>query len=380
MDVKIYKNLKSSDATARSHHEDNTKYGCGARPPRERIEAPLPRSDERAPPTLPLADIRLSYLDRFSGAQVTCEIQGLVVRDNHWGPPMIIRALRKCEFAPLIPVLLLSFSTTVAAQTAEPAKFDVSSVRAVSSQELRAAANQGFAGISACNGMFELTPGRITITAVTVFRLIAAAYGQPCGAALDLKLIVGGPDWVQRDAFHVQATMAAGAPNYTIQQLQNGEAPVLQEMLRSLLVERFHLTLLNATKVVSTYNIYSQKEVKVKPSVDQTSTELSLVSGSRGNFDMALDRNAGIVRLRATAIPMSRLITPMQGRDSRMVIDRTGMTGIYDIPPMAIDVGPAAPGVSVWPQILGALGFKVESARGPVNFHTIEHVELPSEN
>ena len=44
---------------------------------------------------------------------------------------------------------------------------------------------------------------------------------------------------------------------------------------------------------------------------------------------MALDRTAGIVRMAARAIPMSRLITPMHGRDGRMVIDRTGMTGVY---------------------------------------------------
>jgi uncharacterized protein (TIGR03435 family) len=95
---------------------------------------------------------------------------------------------------------------------------------------------------------------------------------------------------------------------------------------------------------------------------------------------MALDRTAGIVRLVATAIPMSRLIAPMQGRDGRMVIDRTGMTGVYDIAPTTIDVGPSAPGVSVWPQILNALGFKVESARGPVEFLTVDRMERPPEN
>ena len=65
-------------------------------------------------------------------------------------------------------------------------------------------AAQGFTGITPCSGGFELTPGRVTITAATARRLIAAAYGQPCGAALDLKLISGGPDWAPKDAFHIK--------------------------------------------------------------------------------------------------------------------------------------------------------------------------------
>jgi hypothetical protein len=34
-----------------------------------------------------------------------------------------------------------------------------------------------------------------------------------------------------------------------------------------------------------------------------------------------------------------------------MVFDRTGMTSVYDIVPIAIDVGPSGPEVPVWPQI-----------------------------
>lgn len=243
-----------------------------------------------------------------------------------------------------------------------------------------AAQNPGFAGIMPCSGGIDLKPGRIAITAATVFRLVAAAYGYPCGAALDVKLIAGGPEWIQTDAFHIQATVPAGAPSYTLQQLQDNAAPVLQAMLRNLLADRFHLAVRRTTKEASIYNVSFVKEGRVKPSADQSPTELSLVSGSRGNFDMALDRTAGIVRLVATAIPMSRLITPMQGRDGRMVIDRTGMTGVYDIAPTTIDVGPSGPGVSVWPQIMDALGFKLESVREPVEFLTIDRLERPTAN
>ncbi len=293
---------------------------------------------------------------------------------------MKTRKIDALSLALLVQIFVGLAAVSAAQSSRQGASFELASIRPVGPQELRAVAAQGFTGITPCSGAFELTPGRITITAATAFRLIAAAYGQPCGAALDLKLISGGPDWLQKDAFHIQAILPVGAPNYTFQQLQNNEAPELQTMLRNLLANRFHLTVTTATKVLSTYNIYFAKEGKVKPSADQTPTELSLVSGSRGNFDMALDRTAGIARLAAKAIPMSRLITPMQGRDGRMVIDRTGMTGVYDITPSTIDVGPSPPGTSVWPEIMTALGFKVESSRGPVEFLTIDRLERPTEN
>ena len=279
------------------------------------------------------------------------------------------RALLIAALAPLVP-----WVASGQTKDADAARFEVASIRAVGAEELRAVMAQGFAGIVPCNGAFEIAPGRVTITAATVFRLIAAAYGQPCGAALDLKLIAGGPNWLQKDAFHIQATLPAGSPSYTFQQLQDGEAPVLQAMLRNLLADRFQLSVTRTTKEASIYNIYSAKEGRVKPSADQTPTELSLVSGSRGNFDMSLDRTSGIVRMAATAIPMSRLITPMQGRDGRMVFDRTGMTGVYDIPPIAIDVrafGARRIGVATDHGRVGVQGGAGEGAGGVPHDRTV---------
>ena len=106
------------------------------------------------------------------------------------------------SLALLVYILVGLGSTAVSGQTPQTAgaSFEVASIRPVDSQELHAAAAQGgaFTGITPCSGGIQLTPGRITITAATAFRLIAAAYGHPCGAALDLKLIAGGPEWVQR--------------------------------------------------------------------------------------------------------------------------------------------------------------------------------------
>ena len=85
-------------------------------------------------------------------------------------------------------------------------------------------------------------------------------------------------------------------------------------------------------------------------------------------------------KLRAKAIRIGVLIYALQLRESRFVIDKTGLIGLYDIQPSIIDVGPLPPGVSAWPQIMGYLGFKLESTRGPVESIVIDRLEIPTEN
>src|SRR5437773_10165846 len=76
--------------------------------------------------------------------------------------------------------------------------FEVASIRPVDPRSLPA----GLPGLQGpCGGAFELTSGRIRITAAQVYRLIAAAYGIPCVPANNLGLISGGPDWVHKEVF-----------------------------------------------------------------------------------------------------------------------------------------------------------------------------------
>ena len=71
-----------------------------------------------------------------------------------------------------------------------------------------------------------------------------------------------------------------------------------------------------------------------------------------------------------------------QGREGRFVIDKTGLTGLYDVQPSVIDVGPAVfqAGFSAWPQMMSYLGFKLESTHGLVDSIVIDRLETPTEN
>jgi uncharacterized protein (TIGR03435 family) len=232
-----------------------------------------------------------------------------------------------------------------------------------------------------CSGVIEQTSGRITIAAATVNRLIALAYGISCGAG-NLELISGGPDWLRKQGFSIQATLPQGTPLYTFQQLQNGKAPEIQAMLRNLLADRFHLVVHRAPKDTPVLNVYFVKEGKVKLSADQTKPGQNPDNPIASPLQLVNDPAAGIVRVRGNAVPIGTLILEGSVREGRLVVDKTGLTGLYDVEPSAIDVGTAVfqAGFSAWPQVMSYLGFKLESTHGPVDSIVIDRLERPTEN
>lgn len=255
--------------------------------------------------------------------------------------------------------------------------FEVVSIHPVDLQKLPG----GLQTIMPCTGLLEPTAGRLTITAATIYRLVAAAYGMSCGAANTLELISGGPDWVRKEAFNIQATLPPGTPLYTFPQLQNGEAPKIQAMLRNLLADRFQLAVHHAPKDTPILNVYFVKEGRVKLSADQTKPGQA-PNPIASPFQLGNDPAAGIVRVRGDAVPIRTVIMAGQLREGRLVIDKTGLTGLYDVQPSAIDVGPAVfqAGFSAWPQVMSYLGFKLESTHGPVDSIVIDRVQRPAEN
>jgi uncharacterized protein (TIGR03435 family) len=265
-------------------------------------------------------------------------------------------------------VVLLAGSSAVSAQDViDRDAFEVASIR------------PGAAPVPVpCASLFELTSGRLTISA-TVYRLVTLAYARDCVTASNLGLISGAPDWMQKEIFNIQATLPAGTPPSTTQQLNNGEAPKVQAMLRNLLADRFHLVLHRASKDGPIYNVYFVKEGRIKLSADQTKPFVP-ANPIASPLEIKTDRVTGIVGLRAKAIRIGALMNALQLRDSRFVVDKTGLTGLYDVQDSVIDVGPSDAGVNVWPQIMEYLGFKLEATRGPIESLVIDQLERPTEN
>src|SRR5262249_9051003 len=148
-------------------------------------------------------------------------------------------------------------------------------------------------------------------------------------------------DWIRKEAFDIQATLPPGTPLYTFGQLGGGKAPEIQAMLRNLLADRFHLVVHRAPKDTPILNVYFVKEGKVKLSVDQTKPAQNPNNPIASPLLLGNDPGAGIVRVSGNAVPIGTLINEGSVREGRLVVNKTGLIGLYDIEPSAIDVGPA---------------------------------------
>jgi uncharacterized protein (TIGR03435 family) len=213
---------------------------------------------------------------------------------------------------------------------------------------------------------------------VTLKTLIAFAY------QIQEYRILGGPGWISSDRFTVEAR--AADPTTPPEQLKL--------MLQSLFSDRFQLAVRRETKESNVYNLVVAKGgPKIKLSADQSPTDIN------GPAPPGAGPNHGAIRLGAgsmigNATPLSRFASMLSQRLDRVVIDKTNLTGRFDIRlQWTPDLGenplsptglplPAEPGdaPSIFVAMQEQLGLKLESARGPVEFLVIDHVEKPSEN
>ena len=104
---------------------------------------------------------------------------------------------------------------------------------------------------------------------------------------------------------------------------------------------------------------------------------------------------SGPGQIMAGGFPLSQLASSLSQMVQRVVIDRTGLTGNFDLeltytpdqmpqftpPPGAPGPPPIDPnGPSIFTALQEQLGLKLDSQRGPVNVYVIDGAERPVEN
>ena len=293
----------------------------------------------------------------------------------------------------LIVIVSVAIGTTQNRGTNARAKFEIVSIRPFTEQNLGPGARGGGgpANPRPCSSMGPVVdPGRLSVSRATTYRLITWAY-EPRACQVAFGLITGAPEWTMADLFDIQATIPAGTPVYGRQRFQEGNAPKLQEMLQTMLEDRFKLALHRENKEMAVFNLVVAKPGRMKASADQTpppdpyGARNGIVMGPGGAPPPGVMLMGNGV-FQGTSITIAALADGFGARAGRPVIDKTGLTGFFDIRvPIVMD--PAAdPGVrganpaNSDPQILDALGLKLESARATVDVIVIDHIEKPSPN
>jgi uncharacterized protein (TIGR03435 family) len=215
---------------------------------------------------------------------------------------------------------------------------------------------------------------------MTLKSMINYAYTPAAGPLLNAQ-IEGGPNWIETDHFDLQAKAEGGV------RLVPGEARLL---LRTLLEDRFQLKTHWEKRALPVYNLVLSKGGP-KLSQDQTppppnqsfinfaSEGQPLGPLPRGAMRMTTTSTSTI--LTGTAIPISRLITLLQGQSDRPVFDATDFQGLIDLNlEFSRDLGAEASSAPLLFTALQDAGLKLEAAKAPLDVLVIDGAQRPSEN
>jgi len=271
-------------------------------------------------------------------------------------------------------ILLLAISQT----TVPRPSFEVASIKPSNSSDGRI--------------MFRNTPGGRFSTQGTPLRLLI-------GDAYRVRdsQISGGPSWINTERWDIEAKAESGAG------LSPGQ---IQLMLQSLLAERFQLKLHTETRELPIYELMVAKngpKLKSVPPPERPTPGAALPPPVPGGPLPPGAFKIGRGEIEAASATLANLIQALSQQLGRTIIDKTGLTGNFDIKrnwtpdpgqtlggpfgsvpvPVGPDVGPppADPnGPSLFTAIQEQLGLRLESTKGPVEVLVIDSVERPSEN
>ncbi|MGH7119198.1 MAG: TIGR03435 family protein [Acetobacteraceae bacterium] len=252
-----------------------------------------------------------------------------------------------------------------------PTSFEVASIRPANpSQRLRG---------------FYPRPGRFWAINLPVKVLIDEAYH------LDPVQLEGLPSWAGSRPYTIQAVMPPDMPRLPPRQISQ----LQDQMLRSLLGDRFKLKVHYATKILPVYNLVVAKgglKMKSEPAAEYIKGQHSRTTLLAGRY----------WTMGSSSSRIAEFLTSIVGRT---VIDKTGLTGRYDFnltwTPWRIEAkgmagspgfggnggneagmapAPDSSNLSIFTAIQQQLGLRLKPAKGPVKVLVVDHVEPPTPN
>jgi uncharacterized protein (TIGR03435 family) len=211
------------------------------------------------------------------------------------------------------------------------------------------------------NGPVSLqpTPGGLRATNKGLKYLISEAYGIPW-----FRIV--GDESRLAERFDVVAQMPQGARR----------AP-LPQMLQALLEERFKLKAHFENREQPIYAlVLSKSDGTLGPDLHHSNIDCASRSVQRVDHDgLPCGSSRSGWRLTINGMPLTTLAKVLTVYLDRVVEDRTGLVGTYDL--TLTDVNNPIDG-SLFTNVERELGLKLESTTGPVDVLVIDHVERPT--
>jgi uncharacterized protein (TIGR03435 family) len=232
----------------------------------------------------------------------------------------------------------------------------------------------------------RVTPGgTLTVTNNNLRNIIRNAWN------ITNDQIVGGPGWIDSDRFDIVAKASGSFKP------EEGRA-----MLQGLLAERFGLATHTEVRELPAYLlVLARKDGALGPQMKQSeldcATLLAAVTAGgkmperlpNGNLPCGISVRGAQGLVTGNGVAMEQLARNLVGGVGRIVVDKTGLKGYYDInltfapegpPPPGAPAGPApdpsAP--SLFTAMQEQLGLKLEPGRAPIDVLVIDRVEKPA--
>ena len=229
------------------------------------------------------------------------------------------------------------------------------------------------------------SPDRFDDPDTTLWFLIRWAY-----ELFDFEL-VGGPDWLDVKRWQISA---------------KSPAPVSlagkRQLVRRMIEDRFGLKTHTETRELPIYNlVLARSDRQLGPKITPSSVDCTpFLTGKRPMAESPRDPDngmpacssggaiaGGVLTPRLNGQPLAAgLIRTLEAALQRRVVDKTNLTGNYDIELSYVDEALFGKGVgtgdgpSLFTALQEQLGMKLESARGPVNVLVIDSVSEPTIN
>jgi uncharacterized protein (TIGR03435 family) len=245
---------------------------------------------------------------------------------------------------------------TAAASTPAPS-YDVVSIKPDKSGD-------GHVSVHSDDGMFEASN-------VSLKMMIVSAYSLKDSQVFNL------PKWGEEMRFDIKAKIIA-PDKKAIEALTPQQYNAMQQPM---LVDRFHLTFHHEPKTLPVYELVLMKGgPKFKETTAAETASEEGVHGVKAGGISIHNRN-----LVATGVPMSRLADALSGQLHRIVVDKTGLMGKYNVelswsPDDGAPQAPDSTLPSIFTAVQEQLGLKLESGKAEVEGFVVDHAEVPAED
>jgi len=235
------------------------------------------------------------------------------------------------------------------------------------------------------------TPNGFRSIGLNLFAIFQTAYVPPNqNGVLRGDLITGAPAWLSEEHYDIVAKV----DDADLADWQNPKMTqtMLHAMLQAMLADRFKVVVHHESKEVPVYNLVVAKgglKFKQAETVDADELRKRLDGGGMigTNVRVVPSPNGTTYYGISMAILTQTLLSNMAGRS---VVDKTGLTGNYDLtfPDLKrLSLAPSAPSPtapeadeSIFTVLPDALGLRLESAKRQIDMLVIDHVERPTEN